>query len=52
MSCWKPFNYGLDDVKEKLSKFCWVSIQGNDWSDHVSNYDNDFDEVDYEIECL
>ena len=27
-------------------------MQGNDWCDLVSNYETDFDEVDYENECL
>ena len=27
-------------------------MQGNDWCDLVANYETDFDEVDYENECL
>ena len=52
MSCGNPFKHAIEDVKKTFSKSCGVPIQGNDWCDLVSNYATDFDEVDYENECL
>ena len=51
MSCGNPFKHAIEDVKETFSKSCGVPIK-NDWCDLVSNYETDFDEVDYENECL
>ena len=48
MSCGNPFKHAIEDVKETFSKSCGVPIQGNDWCGLVSNYETDFDEVDYE----
>ena len=52
MACGNPFKHAIEDVKETFSKSCGVPIQGNDWCGLVSNYETDFDEVDYENECL
>ncbi len=52
MSCGKPFIHAIEDIKETFSKSCGVPIQGNDWCDLVSNNETDFDEGDYENECL
>ena len=52
MSCGNPFKHAIEDVKEIFSKSCGVPMEGNDWCDLVSNYETDFDEVDYENECL
>ena len=37
---------------ETLSKSFEVAIQWKDWCDLVSNYDNDFDDVDFDNEFL
>ena len=35
-----------------MRKVSEVPIQENNWCDLVSNYETDFDEVDYENKCL
>ena len=50
MSWGNPFKNSIEDLKETFSKSCGIPIQGNDWFDLVSNYETDFNEVDYENE--
>ena len=52
MSCGNPFKHAIEDVKKTFSKSCGVPMQGNDWCDLVSNYETDFDEVDYELSLI
>ena len=52
MSCGNPFKHAIEDAKETFSESCRVPNQGNDWCDLVSNYETDFDAVEYENECL
>ena len=52
MSCGNLFKHTIEDVKETFSKSRGVPIQGNDWCGLISHYETDFDEIDYENECL
>ncbi len=52
MSCGNTFKHQIEDVIKTFSKSCGVPMQGNDWCDLVSNYETDFDELDFKGECL
>ena len=52
MSWGNPFKNSIEDLKETFSKSCGIPIQRKDLCDLVSNYETDFNEVDYENEWL
>ena len=52
MSFGKPIKHAIEDLKETFYKSIRVPIKENDWCDLVPNYGTDFDEIDYESECL
>ena len=52
MTCGNPFKYAIENFKQTFSKSFGVPSQGNDWCDFVSNDETDFDEIDFENECL